>query len=324
MSTLEPGLDLSGDVVPSRPAGARQPGPARRARGGVGDRALRRRPGHLGHGGPGPQGLAGRQRARARRPDPADHPPRRPPRGRAAGGRRPAGARRRRDDAVRPAPRRRPWPSRSSSSRPGRRTPWGRGWSATAAAGPTRCSAPSPAPGASTAGPSPPARPAPPTSSRPTPTRLRWTCWRRRWPRRRSSCPAPARTPPGAAGGPSATRACGDYGDERNRPDHDGTSRLSPYLHLGVLHPRSLLAEVRPDTSTYATELAWREFYADVLWHAPSSAWSDLKPALEGMSVRRARGRDRGVAHRHHRLPDRRRRDAPADARPGGCTTGCG
>ena len=72
------------------------------------------------------------------------------------------------------------------------------------------------------------------------------------------------------------------YEDERNRPDHDGTSRLSPYLHLGVLHPRSLLAEVSP-TSTYATELAWRDFYADVLWHAPSSAWADLKPALKGM-----------------------------------------
>ena len=36
------------------------------------------------------------------------------------------------------------------------------------------------------------------------------------------------------------------YSSERNRPDHDGTSRLSPYLHLGVLHPRSLLAEIEP------------------------------------------------------------------------------
>ena len=73
------------------------------------------------------------------------------------------------------------------------------------------------------------------------------------------------------------------YSDERNRPDHDGTSRLSPYLHLGVLHPRSLLADI--DTrSTYANEIAWREFYADVLWHEPSSAWTDLKPALKGMT----------------------------------------
>ncbi len=73
------------------------------------------------------------------------------------------------------------------------------------------------------------------------------------------------------------------YRSERDRPDHDGTSRLSPYLHLGVLHPRSLLADI--DTgSTWATELAWREFYADVLWHAPDSAWTDLRPALARMT----------------------------------------
>ncbi|CAM3809383.1 cryptochrome/photolyase family protein [Nocardioides zeicaulis] len=76
--------------------------------------------------------------------------------------------------------------------------------------------------------------------------------------------------------------ALADYATERNRPDHDGTSRLSPYLHLGVLHPRSLLADL-DRASTYATELAWRDFYADVLWHEPASAWKDLKPALAGM-----------------------------------------
>ena len=73
------------------------------------------------------------------------------------------------------------------------------------------------------------------------------------------------------------------YPTERDRPDHDGTSRLSPYLHLGVLHPRSLLADLEP-TSTYATELGWRDFYADVLWHSPASAWSDLRPGLSAMS----------------------------------------
>ena len=49
-----------------------------------------------------------------------------------------------------------------------------------------------------------------------------------------------------------------------------------------MLHPRSLLADIDTD-STWATEIAWREFYADVLWHEPASAWHDLKPALEGM-----------------------------------------
>jgi deoxyribodipyrimidine photo-lyase len=83
----------------------------------------------------------------------------------------------------------------------------------------------------------------------------------------------------------------GDYDADRNRPGVDGTSRLSPYLHLGVLHPRSLLADLAALSGSAAssgaerfeTELAWRDFYADVLWHHPGSAWADLKPALAGM-----------------------------------------
>lgn len=73
-----------------------------------------------------------------------------------------------------------------------------------------------------------------------------------------------------------------DYATDRDRADLDGTSRLSPHLHLGVLHPRSLLAGLADrdgaGPQTYVTELAWREFYADVLWHRPDSAWADLKP----------------------------------------------
>ena len=74
----------------------------------------------------------------------------------------------------------------------------------------------------------------------------------------------------------------GDYDEARDRPDLDGTSRLSPYLRLGVVHPRTLLAELAPLRSEgsrrFRLELAWRDFYADVLHHAPDSAWADLHP----------------------------------------------
>jgi len=73
-----------------------------------------------------------------------------------------------------------------------------------------------------------------------------------------------------------------DYDDHRDRPDLSGTSRLSPYLHLGVVHPRTLLADLasrrNEGARRYRLELAWREFYADVLHANPESAWSDLKP----------------------------------------------
>ena len=40
--------------------------------------------------------------------------------------------------------------------------------------------------------------------------------------------------------------AVSDYQRERDRPDHDGTSRVSPYLKVGALHPRTLLADLAP------------------------------------------------------------------------------
>jgi len=82
-------------------------------------------------------------------------------------------------------------------------------------------------------------------------------------------------------------RGLDSYGADRDRPDLDGTSRLSAQLKFGTVHPRTLLADLaahpsgRGDGATrFVTELAWREFYADVLWHHPGSAWADLKPAL--------------------------------------------
>jgi deoxyribodipyrimidine photo-lyase len=51
------------------------------------------------------------------------------------------------------------------------------------------------------------------------------------------------------------------------------------------VHPRSLLAQLgsSPDETTFAKELAWREFYADVLWHNPSSLTDYLQPRFAEM-----------------------------------------
>ena len=77
------------------------------------------------------------------------------------------------------------------------------------------------------------------------------------------------------------------YARERDRVDLTSTSRLSPYLKLGAIHPRTLLADLGPRddlaAQRFRAELCWREFYADVLWHHPRSAWEDLRPTLTGM-----------------------------------------
>ncbi len=70
-----------------------------------------------------------------------------------------------------------------------------------------------------------------------------------------------------------------DYSQDRDIPAVAGTSGLSPYLRFGCLHPRSALALLGPGAGAerLRTELAWREFYADVLWHRPDSARAPLQ-----------------------------------------------
>ncbi len=67
-----------------------------------------------------------------------------------------------------------------------------------------------------------------------------------------------------------------EYDDERNRPDHDATSRMSVYLKYGNIHPRTMLRDLdrlRNDgAASYRRQIAWRDFYADILFQRPDSA----------------------------------------------------
>lgn len=80
------------------------------------------------------------------------------------------------------------------------------------------------------------------------------------------------------------------YRDRRERPDLRGTSRLSAYLKLGCVHPRTLLADLdgwmepSPSARAFRAELAWREFYADVLWHRPDTARQNADRRFDRMA----------------------------------------
>ena len=77
------------------------------------------------------------------------------------------------------------------------------------------------------------------------------------------------------------------YAEERDHPAADATTRLSPYLKYGCIHPRTLLARLgrSKDHEKFRSELAWREFYADVLWHRPESARQSLQPVMAAMKL---------------------------------------
>jgi deoxyribodipyrimidine photo-lyase len=68
-----------------------------------------------------------------------------------------------------------------------------------------------------------------------------------------------------------AKAAVSQYSAERDRTDHDGTSRLSPHLHFGEISPVQIWHTVfdTPDAESYLRQLAWREFAYHLLVEHP-------------------------------------------------------
>lgn len=73
----------------------------------------------------------------------------------------------------------------------------------------------------------------------------------------------------------------GAYKDQRDFPDIEGTSRLSPHLHFGEISPRQIWHSIRQaqltntnkaqdaQFETYLKEVVWREFAYHLLYHFP-------------------------------------------------------
>ena len=87
-------------------------------------------------------------------------------------------------------------------------------------------------------------------------------------------------------------RALRNYSEDRNRTDLSGTSHLSHALAHGEIHPRTLLAQLgdTPGEEVFRKELAWREFYADVLFHNPHTYDGYYEPRFEKMRYDQAEG----------------------------------
>ncbi|MBC7633399.1 deoxyribodipyrimidine photo-lyase [Aeromicrobium sp.] len=78
-----------------------------------------------------------------------------------------------------------------------------------------------------------------------------------------------------------------DYDVTRDLPGPDRTSRMSVHLKWGTIHPRTMLADLASlrskGSDAYARELAFREFYADVLHQRPDSAFGYYNRSFEAM-----------------------------------------
>ncbi len=77
------------------------------------------------------------------------------------------------------------------------------------------------------------------------------------------------------------------YADDRNRPDLDASSRMSAHLKFGTIHPRTMAADLDRGTGAqaYLRELAFRDFYAAVLYEWPDSAWWNWNRNFDAIQV---------------------------------------
>ena len=75
------------------------------------------------------------------------------------------------------------------------------------------------------------------------------------------------------------------YDENRNLAGIDGTSKMSSYLKFGEIHPRTLLANLGESKAhdTFRKEIAWREFYADVLFNNPHTDVDYFAPRFKEM-----------------------------------------
>jgi deoxyribodipyrimidine photo-lyase len=88
------------------------------------------------------------------------------------------------------------------------------------------------------------------------------------------------------------------YSENRDRPDIDGTSRLSPHLHWGEISPRQILAATQSatektqalsrDAEKFLSEIGWREFATHLLFHFPEIPKKNWKSDFDAYPWREA------------------------------------
>lgn len=87
------------------------------------------------------------------------------------------------------------------------------------------------------------------------------------------------------------------YASERDRPDRDGTSRLSPHLRFGEISPRQVWHAARfaaaehprlsADIDKFLSELGWREFCRHLIYDVPDLAERNLQPSFDAFPWKR-------------------------------------
>lgn len=73
-----------------------------------------------------------------------------------------------------------------------------------------------------------------------------------------------------------------NYEAKRNFPAQNGTSRIGVHLRFGTISIRKLVQKAyAANNHTFLSELIWREFFMQILWHFPHTINKSFKPKYD-------------------------------------------
>lgn len=73
------------------------------------------------------------------------------------------------------------------------------------------------------------------------------------------------------------------YNETRDFPFLDSTSYLGPHLRFGTVSVRTIISELTPSDHAFLSELIWREFFMQILFHYPHVVSENFKPKYNGI-----------------------------------------
>jgi len=76
------------------------------------------------------------------------------------------------------------------------------------------------------------------------------------------------------------------YAETRNFPSLDSTSYLSPHLRFGTISVRQIIAQLDKKAATFLSELIWREFFMQILFHFPQVVTNNFRAKYNGIAWR--------------------------------------
>ena len=81
--------------------------------------------------------------------------------------------------------------------------------------------------------------------------------------------------------------SCADhYKKNRDYPGLDGTTNLGPHLRFGTVSVRKIISQLKPSHEVLLSELIWREFFMQILFHYPRVVHENFNKKYDGIQWR--------------------------------------